>query len=114
LTTVGFLFITGFPALLAREAAAQDKSAAPSVPAATLHTTRSSRADLDVGGELAGHPWPVLSAWAASSPEYFAAYVRDPKAKNPYEEMPGSPGYDDATSGALRAFFQTFSPQEKP
>lgn len=84
------------------------------MPAATLHAMRSSPADLEVGGELAGHPWPVLSAWAASSPEYFAAYVRDPKAKNPHEEMPGNPGYDDATSGALRAYFQTFSPQEKP
>ena len=66
------------------------------------------------GGLKAGRPWLVLSAWAASSPEYFAAYVRDPKAKNPHADMPGNPGYDDATIGALRAYFQTFSPQEKP
>ena len=66
------------------------------------------------GGQKAGHPWLVLSAWAASSPEHFAAYVRDPKAKNPHADMPGNPGYDDATIGALRAYFQTFSPQEKP
>jgi mono/diheme cytochrome c family protein len=66
------------------------------------------------GGRKAGHPWLVLSAWAASSPEYFAAYVRDPKAKNLHTDMPGNPGYDDATIGALRAYFQTFSPQEIP
>jgi hypothetical protein len=114
LTIVGFPFITGLPVPLAREAPVQDKSAASGVPAATLHATRSSRADLEVGGELAGHPWLVLSAWAANSPEYFAAYVRDPKTKNPRSEMPGNPGYDDATIGALRAYFQTFSPQEKP
>jgi hypothetical protein len=114
LTTVGFLFITDLPVHLAREAPAQNKSAASGVPAATLHATRSSRADLEVCGELAGLPWLVLSAWAVSSPEYFAAYVRDPKAKNPHAEMPGNPGYDDATIGALRAYFQTLSPQEKP
>jgi mono/diheme cytochrome c family protein len=66
------------------------------------------------GGQKAGHPWLVLSAWAVSSPEHFAAYVRDPKAKNPRANMPGNPGYDDATISALRAYFQTFSPQEKP
>jgi hypothetical protein len=114
LTTVGFLFITGLPVLLARESPAQDKSAAPSVPAATLHATRSSPANLEVGGELAGHPWLVLSAWAVSSPEYFAAYVRDPKVKNSRAEMSGNPGCDDVTIGALPAYFQTFSPQEKP
>lgn len=66
------------------------------------------------GGLKAGRPWLVLSAWAASSPEYFAAYVRNPKTKNPHADMPGNPGYDDATIDALRAYFQTFSPQEKP
>jgi mono/diheme cytochrome c family protein len=66
------------------------------------------------GGLKAGRPWLVLSAWAASSPEYFAAYVRNPKTKNPHADMPGNPGYDDATISALRAYFQTFSPQEKP
>jgi hypothetical protein len=55
-----------------------------------------------------------LLAWAVSSPEYFAAFVRDPKAKNPHAEMPGNPGCDDATIGALRACFQIISPQEKP
>jgi len=52
----------------------------------------------------------VLSAWATASPEYFAAYVRDPQAKNPHAQMPGNSGYDDATISALIAYFQTFSP----
>jgi hypothetical protein len=114
LTIVGFPFITGLPAHLAREDPAQDKSAAPDVPAATLHATRSPHAGREVGGELAGHPWLVLSAWAVSSPEYFAAYLRDPKAKNSHAVMPGNPGSDNATIAALRAYFQTYSPQEKP
>jgi hypothetical protein len=56
----------------------------------------------------------VLSAWAAAAPEYFAAYVRNPQAKNPRAQMPGNLGYDDATIHALTAYFRTFSPEEKP
>jgi mono/diheme cytochrome c family protein len=68
------------------------------------------------GGQKSGRPWLVLSAWATASPEYFAAYVHDPRAMNPHALMPGNPGYDDATLQALIAYFQTFSPQgkEKP
>ncbi len=68
------------------------------------------------GGQKSGHPWPVLSAWATTSPEYFAAYVHHPRAKNPHAQMPDNPGYDIATVRALVAYFQTFSPQgtEKP
>ncbi len=68
------------------------------------------------GGQKSGHPWPVLSAWATTSPEYFAAYVHHPRAKNPHAQMPDNPGYDVATVRALVAYFQTFSPQgtEKP
>jgi len=65
------------------------------------------------GGEKSGRNWAVLSAWAATSPEYFAAYVRNPQAKNAKAQMPGNPGYDDATIRALTAYFQTFSSQEK-
>ncbi len=72
----------------------------------------------DEGGHKAGRPWLVLSAWATASPEYFAAYVRNPQASNPRAQMPGNPGYDDATVRALIAYFQTFSSpeqsQEKP
>jgi mono/diheme cytochrome c family protein len=66
------------------------------------------------GGQKAGHPWLVLSAWAAASPEYFAAYVRNPQAMNPCARMPGNGGYDEPTILALTAYFQTFSQQEKP
>jgi len=62
------------------------------------------------GGQKSGVPWTVLSARAAASPENFAAYVRDPKSRNSHAEMPGNPGYDDATIGALLAYFRTFSP----
>jgi mono/diheme cytochrome c family protein len=62
------------------------------------------------GGQKSGIPWTVLSARATASPENFAAYVRDPKSRNSHAEMPGNPGYDDATIGALIAYFQTFSP----
>jgi mono/diheme cytochrome c family protein len=66
------------------------------------------------GGQKAGRPWLVLSAWATASPDYFAAYVHNPKAKNPRAEMPGNPTYDDATLHALTVYFQTFSAREKP
>jgi mono/diheme cytochrome c family protein len=68
------------------------------------------------GGMKAGHPWLVLSGWAADSPKYFADYVRNPQSRNPRAQMPGNPGYDDATIGALIAYFNTFSSsaQEKP
>jgi hypothetical protein len=64
----------------------------------------------DEGGQKSGHPWQVLSAWAA--PEHFAAYVRNPQAKNPRATMPRNPGYDDATIRALTACFQTFRPRK--
>jgi mono/diheme cytochrome c family protein len=66
------------------------------------------------GGQKAGRSWQNLSAWATASPEYFAAYVRNPAAKNPHAQMPGDPAYDDATLQALAAYFRTFSSAEKP
>jgi mono/diheme cytochrome c family protein len=66
------------------------------------------------GGQKAGRTWLVLSTWAAASPEYFAAYIRNPKSKNRKAEMPAFPRYDDATIAALRAYFQTFSQPVKP
>jgi mono/diheme cytochrome c family protein len=66
------------------------------------------------GGQKAGRPWAVLSAWATASPQYFAAYVRDPRSKNPRAAMPGNPNYDDATLQALISYFRTFNSQEKP
>jgi mono/diheme cytochrome c family protein len=68
----------------------------------------------DEGGQKAARPWLVLSTWANASPEYFAAYTRDPKSTNPRAQMPGFPGYDDKTLQALTAYFRTFNSQEKP
>jgi mono/diheme cytochrome c family protein len=66
------------------------------------------------GGQKARHPWLVLSAWATAAPEYFAAYVRNPRSRNPRAQMDPNPTYDDATLEALTAYFQTFSSGEKP
>jgi mono/diheme cytochrome c family protein len=77
----------------------------------------------DEGGTKAGRPWLVLSAWATASPVYFAAYVRNPQAKNAHAQMPGNPGYNDKIIEAITAYYQTFSsssssassePQQKP
>ena len=64
------------------------------------------------GGQMAGIPWPVLGALAKANPEFFAKYVRTPQAVNPHSKMAGSPGYDDATIAALRAYFTTFAAGE--
>jgi mono/diheme cytochrome c family protein len=61
------------------------------------------------GGQKAGHPWLVLSAWATAQPSYLAAYIHNPKGKNPNAQMPSFPEYDDTTLRALIAYFQTFT-----
>ena len=61
------------------------------------------------GGQMASVPWPMLGAVAKSSPDFFAKYVRTPQAVNPHSRMAGSPGYDDQTIAALRAYFSTFA-----
>jgi len=66
------------------------------------------------GGTKSRHPWLVLSAWAAASPEYFTAYVREPRSKNARAEMPGNPGYDEETTAALTAYFHTFQVPQEP
>jgi len=63
----------------------------------------------NAGGLKSGFTWNVLSAWATGSPEFFAAYVHDPKAKNPKAHMPGNPEYGGETLRALTEYFQTFS-----
>lgn len=60
------------------------------------------------GGQKSERPWLVLSAWATASPDFFTAYVRNPKSKNPLSQMPGNPDYDDSTMRALIAYFRTF------
>jgi mono/diheme cytochrome c family protein len=68
----------------------------------------------DEGSKKAGRSWLVLGTWAAASPEYFSAYIRDPKSRNAKAQMPGFPQYDDATVKAVASYFRTFSPQAKP
>lgn len=60
------------------------------------------------GGQQAHHPWLVLSAWAATSPEYFARYLRYPKAENRNAQMHPNPNYDDATLQVLTSYFRSF------
>ncbi len=63
----------------------------------------------DEGGRKAGVTWTVISAIAAGSPDFFAAYVRDPKSKSPQAQMPGNPEYDATTLRALAVYFKTFA-----
>ena len=67
----------------------------------------------DQGGTKAQRPWTVLATWATASPEYFAAYIHDPKSKNPKSKMEGFPNYDAATLAALTKYFQTFTEDTK-
>jgi mono/diheme cytochrome c family protein len=67
----------------------------------------------DEGGTKAQRPWTVLSTWATASPDFFAAYIRDPKSKNPKSQMPGFPNYDAATLNALTKYFRTFADDTK-
>jgi mono/diheme cytochrome c family protein len=68
----------------------------------------------DQGGQKSGVTWAVLSALAASSPEFFREYVRNPKSKSAQAQMPGNPQYDDETLRALTAYFESVSRPEKP
>jgi mono/diheme cytochrome c family protein len=63
--------------------------------------------------QKSGRPWLALGVFASGAPEYFSAYVRDPKKENAQAQMPGNPDYDDATLQALRDYFATFVPAEK-
>ena len=65
------------------------------------------------GGTKAQRPWTVLSTWATASPDYFKAYIRDPKSKNPKSQMQSFPNYDAATLNALTKYFQSFSDDGK-
>jgi mono/diheme cytochrome c family protein len=66
------------------------------------------------GGRKSGVPWESLGALAVASPKDFAAYVRNPQAKNSQAQMPGNPQYDDATLAALAGYFRTFAQPPKP
>jgi cytochrome c2 len=61
------------------------------------------------GGKKAGIPWQVLAIWASTSPERFAAYVKNPQAVHAKSQMEASPQYDDATMKALIEYFREFA-----
>jgi mono/diheme cytochrome c family protein len=61
------------------------------------------------GGTKAGKSWTALGGIAERRPEWFAVYVRDPKAVDADAKMPGNPVYDGATTAALTAYFRTFA-----
>jgi mono/diheme cytochrome c family protein len=61
------------------------------------------------GGLKANRPWDVVARRAATDPQYFDTYVRNPKSLNRAAQMEGSPKYDDATLKALRAYFKPFA-----
>jgi mono/diheme cytochrome c family protein len=64
------------------------------------------------GGLKSNRSWGVVARRAASDPQYFDAYVRNPKKLNPASQMAASPQYDAATLRALRTYFAGF--QEAP
>jgi mono/diheme cytochrome c family protein len=104
---------TVFGAIAPREKAASDPAVQAGYRIAQQNCFRCHNQGAG-GGEKAGHPWLVLSAWANASPEYFSAYVRNPQSKNPHAQMPGNPRYDDATLQALTAYFRAFTSRENP
>src|SRR5579863_547135 len=66
-------------------------------------------------GRLKGQlNWAGIAFFVDSSPKDFAAYVRNPRSAVKTAEMPGNPGYDDATVEALMAYFRTFLAKGKP
>jgi mono/diheme cytochrome c family protein len=67
----------------------------------------------DEGGTKAQRPWTVLSTWATASPDFFKAYIHDPKSKNPKSQMQAFPNYDAATLNALTKYFQSFAADTK-
>lgn len=67
----------------------------------------------DYGGTQAGLSFKKLGKIAASRPEYFAAWVRDPQAIDPKSKMPANKSYDKATLEAITRYFATISLEGK-
>jgi hypothetical protein len=65
------------------------------------------------GGERASRSWLVLSAWAATDADRFQQYIHNPQSIQPCAKMPAHSSYDEATLGALTAYFKTFAPVRK-
>jgi mono/diheme cytochrome c family protein len=101
-----------FGAIAPRGPAAKEPAVQDGYHIAQQNCFRCHNMDAE-GGQKAGRPWLVLATWANASPEYFAAYVRAPKSRNPKAQMPGNPNYDDATIHALISYFRTFVAEKK-
>jgi mono/diheme cytochrome c family protein len=102
-----------FGAIAPRGPQAQDREVQDGFRIAEQNCFRCHNAGSE-GGQKSGRSWESLGALAAESPKDFAAYIRDPLAKNPSAQMPGNSQYDDATLAALAAYFRTFSEPAKP
>jgi len=102
-----------FGAIAPRGPHAQDRDVQDGFRIAQQNCYRCHNAGSE-GGQKSGRPWLVLAAWAAADPAYFADYLHDPKKRNEHAEMPENRGYDQATIGALRAYFASFISPEKP
>ncbi len=64
----------------------------------------------EYGGHKASRTWQRLAKLASEQPDFFSAYIRDPKSQYALAQMPGEPNDDDATIKALTAYFATFAP----
>jgi mono/diheme cytochrome c family protein len=102
-----------FGAIAPRGPRAQDRAVQDGFRIAQQNCYRCHNAGRE-GGQKSGRSWQTLGALAAKSPKDFAAYIREPLAKNPKSQMPGNPQYDDATLAVLTAYFQTFFQRGKP
>lgn len=102
-----------FGAIAPRGPHAQDREVQDGFHIAQQNCFRCHNAGRE-GGQKSGLPWGALGAMAAKSPKDFAAYIREPQAKNPQAQMPGNPQYDDATLAALTAYFRVFSGPARP
>jgi mono/diheme cytochrome c family protein len=102
-----------FGAIAPRGPQAQDREVQDGLRIAEQNCFRCHNAGSE-GGQKSGRSWESLGALAAESPKDFAAYIRNPLAKNRSAQMPGNPQYDDATLSALTSYFRTFSEAPKP
>ena len=63
------------------------------------------------GGTMASQPWVKLGAIARDDSKQFKQIIHEPKSVSAKATMPAHTEYDDATLGALTAYFKTFAPE---
>jgi hypothetical protein len=67
----------------------------------------------DYGGTKARVTWQQIGAYAAS-PSTFEAFILNPRSIDHKVARPPHPVFDDATTKALQAYFQTFAKGKHP